>query len=78
MALTRMRDGKLETLTAEEEAAQVAEWAAFTPPPPVDPGDVDQLQKQLKALALCVAQIGGLTIPQMKTLFRQKMNSLQD
>lgn len=76
MALTRVRNGKVETLTLDEEAAQLAEWAAFTPPPPVDAGEVDQLPKQLKALALCIAQVGGLTVPQIKALFRQKLSGL--
>jgi hypothetical protein len=76
MALTRMRDGRAVPLSPEEEAEVLAEWAAFVPQPPIDLGDVDQLEKTIKALALCIAQIGGLTVPQMKTLFRQKFNSL--
>jgi hypothetical protein len=76
MALTRMRDGEVVPLSAEEEAAVRAEWAAQVPTPPVDPGEVDHLPKQLKALALCIAQVGGLTVPQMRALFRQKLNSL--
>jgi hypothetical protein len=71
-----MRDGQVVTLSPEEEAAVLAEWEAFVPRPPIDLGDADQLEKTLKALALCIAQVGGLTIPQMKTMFRQKFNSL--
>ena len=46
------------------------------PPPPVDASDLANLQKEVKALALCVAQVGGLTVAQMKTLFKQKWDSL--
>jgi hypothetical protein len=42
----------------------------------VDQSDIDNLEKGLKALALCVAQIGGLTVPQLKTLFKVKWDSL--
>lgn len=54
------------------------EIVAFrTLPAPVDLSDIDNAQdKALKALALCVAQIGGLTVPQMKALFRQKWDLL--
>ena len=45
------------------------------PPPPVDASDLANLQKEVKALALCVAQVGGLTVAQMKTLFKQKWDS---
>jgi hypothetical protein len=44
--------------------------------PAPDPSDVDSLEKALKALALCVAQVGGLTPAQMKTLFKQKWDQL--
>jgi len=76
MALTRMVNGVVVTLTAQEETHLLAEWAAFVPPVPVDRSDINQLQKEIKALALCVAQIGGLTVPQLKTLFKQKWDSL--
>lgn len=53
------------------------EVAAFrVPPPPIDLSDLDNIEKALKALALCVAQIGGLTVPQMKVLFKQKWELL--
>jgi len=76
MALTRMVNGVVVTLTAQEETDLLAEWAAFVLPVPVDRSDINQLQKEIKALALCVAQIGGLTVPQLKTLFKQKWDSL--
>ena len=54
-----------------------ADVIAFTlPPPPRDRSNVDNLEKTLKALALCVAQVGGLTVPQMKALFKQKWDAL--
>jgi len=45
-------------------------------PPPIDLSSVDNIEKGMKALALCVAQVGGLTVPQLKTLFKQKWDSL--
>jgi hypothetical protein len=50
--------------------------AFLTPKPSIDFSDVNNIEKGLKALALCVAQIGGLTVPQLKTLFKQKWDSL--
>lgn len=61
----------------EELPDDHADVLAFrAPKPPIDLSDTDNLEKGLKALALCVAQVGGLTVPQLKTLFRQKWNSL--
>ena len=76
MALTRMVNGLSVPLTAQEETDLLAEWATFVPPVPVDRSDINQIQKEIKALALCVAQVGGLTVAQMKTLFKQKWDSL--
>lgn len=50
--------------------------AAPPPPPPVDRSDMDNLSKTDKTLALCIAQVGGLTVAQMKMLFKQKWDSL--
>jgi len=50
--------------------------AFLAPKPPIDFSDVNNIEKGLKALALCVAQIGGLTVPQLKTLFKQKWDGL--
>lgn len=47
---------------------------AFAPAP--TPGDLDRFEKAFKALALCVAQVGGLTVAQMKALFKSKWDSL--
>lgn len=46
------------------------------PPAPIDLSDLNNIEKGLKALALCVAQVGGLTTPQMRTLFKQKWDAL--
>lgn len=46
------------------------------PPPPVDASDLENLQKEIKALALSVADVGGLTAAQMKALFKQKWDNL--
>jgi hypothetical protein len=45
-------------------------------PAPIDQSDLDNLQKQMKALALCIAQVGGLTVPQIKAMFKAKMDLL--
>ena len=45
-------------------------------PTPIDLSDVDNLEKSIKTLALCIAQVGGLTVPQMKALFKNKWDSL--
>jgi hypothetical protein len=46
------------------------------PPPSLDISDIDNLDRVLKALGLCVAQVGGLTVPQMKALFKSKYDQL--
>lgn len=45
-------------------------------PAPIDQGDLDQLQKQMKALALVMAQWNGKTVPQLKAAFRAAMDAL--
>jgi len=46
------------------------------PPPPVDQSNSDNLTKPDKAILLCVAQVGGLTNAQIKTMFKTKYDSL--
>lgn len=43
---------------------------------PIDFSNIDNLDRALKALGLCIAQVGGLTVPQMKALFKQKWDAL--
>jgi hypothetical protein len=50
--------------------------SADPPPTPIDLSDVDNLEKAIKALALCIAQVGGLTVPQIKQMFKQKWDAL--
>jgi hypothetical protein len=50
--------------------------AFLTTRPPIDLSDLDNLDKALKALGLCIAQVGGLTAPQMRTLFKSKWDLL--
>lgn len=45
-------------------------------PTPIDFSNVDNIEKGLKALALCIAQVGGLSVPQMKVMFKAKWDSL--
>lgn len=61
----------------EEVPDDHADLVAFlAPKPPLDRSDINNLEKSLKALALCVAQVGGLTVPQMKAIFKQKWDAL--
>ncbi len=56
---------------------QAPEALAFNAPRvPLDRSNIDMIQRELKALALCVAQVGGLTVPQMKALYRAKWESM--
>ena len=51
----------------------------FRAPPtaaPPDYSDIDKLEKQTKAMGLSVAELSGITVKQMKTLFESKYNSL--
>lgn len=50
--------------------------AFLVPPPRPDLSNVDSLDRSVRVLALCIAQVGGLTGPQMKALFRQKWDAL--
>jgi len=45
-------------------------------PVPIDWSDLNNIEKGLKALALCVAQGDGLTHAQMNARFKQKWDSL--
>ena len=74
--MTKMVDGEVVELTPDEVTARQAEEAAWVPPLPVDQADLDLINKHLRALALCIAQVGGLTPLQMKVMFRQKMGLL--
>jgi hypothetical protein len=66
-----------QTPGQEELPDDDPEVIAFRVPiPPIDRSDINNLEKGMKALALCVAQVGGLTVPQMKTLFKAKWDSL--
>lgn len=61
----------------EEVADAHPELVAFlAPKPPIDFSDLDNIGKGMKALALCIADLNGLTAAQMRTLFKQKWNTL--
>ena len=49
---------------------------ADPPPTPLDYSNSDNLDRTLKALALCIAQVGGLTAAQMRAMFKQKFDQL--
>jgi hypothetical protein len=50
--------------------------SADPPPVPIDRSDLNMVQKEIKALALCVAQGDGITPAQMQVRFKQKWDSL--
>ncbi len=61
----------------EELADGHPEVVAFlAPKPPIDQSDLDAMGKRDKAILLCVAQVGGLTVEQIKAMFKQKFDSL--
>jgi hypothetical protein len=61
----------------EEVAEDHPDLVAFrTPKPPIDFSNVDNVERGLRALALCFAEVGGLTGPAMKALFKQKWDQL--
>lgn len=61
----------------EELPDDHAEVVAFrAPKPPIDLSDLNNIEKGLKALALCVAQLNGITDQQLRTLFKQKWGTL--
>ena len=72
----RQRDDAFHPRQEEVSDTHPDVVAFHTPKPPIDFSDMNNLEKGLKALALCVAQVGGLTVPQMKTVFKAKWDSL--
>lgn len=46
------------------------------PKPPIDFSDLNHIEKGIRALALCIADLHGLTPAQMRTLFKQKWGTL--
>jgi hypothetical protein len=70
--------------TANTDWRKYQEWLtegntptpADPPPPPIDLSDTDNLEKSLKALALCIAQVGGLTPAQIRAMFKAKWDAL--
>lgn len=45
-------------------------------PTPIDQSDVDNIEKQIKALALVTAQWNGKTVAQLKTAFKTAFDNL--
>jgi len=83
--IRRLADGAcIPDAAGNSDWQQYQKWLAAgnTPQPadpepaPVDQSDIDHLNKQMKAVLLCVAQVGGLTVPQIRAMFKAKMDSL--
>jgi hypothetical protein len=61
----------------EDVADNHPELIEFLAPKPLpDLSDPANQQKAILALALCIAQVGGLTVPQIKAMFKNKWDSL--
>ncbi len=84
MFIARKQDGTIygawscRQWEAQEELAEDhPDLVAFLAPrPPLDESDLDNIAKRDKAILLCVAQVGGLTVAQMRAMFKQKFDSL--
>ncbi len=74
--LTWTAQFKPQATQGQKDAAQAVIDAFVWGESPPDLSDMDNLEKEFKAMALCVAQVGGLTVPQMKELFKSKWDSL--
>lgn len=67
----RQHDGQ------EELADDHPEVVAFLAPrSPIDQADIDNLEKNLKALAMTFAQITNTPLATVRTIFRQKRDAL--
>jgi hypothetical protein len=73
-------DYKPEATTAQRTAAAQAVASfnidAALNPPPIDYSSSDNLERSLKAVLLCVAQVGGLSVNQIRTMFKNKYDQL--
>jgi hypothetical protein len=63
-----------EVVTPVEYRSRVA--AQEPAKPAVDHADSNNLNKTLKAVLMCVAQVGGLNNAQIRTMFKNKYESL--
>lgn len=81
----RRRDGaSIPQDTSNRDWREYQEWLADghvpdpadPPPAPVDRSDSDTLDKPARAVLLCLAEVGGLTGPQAKALFKRKWDAL--
>ncbi len=66
----------LEWLDGLPQPSQAEIDAACVDPVPIDLSDVNNLSRSVKALALTFAQITGTPVAQVRTIFKQKWDSL--
>lgn len=84
MFIARREDGSVygcwtvrQWVDQEEVADDHPDVLAFRAPmAPIDLSDLNNIEKGLKVLALCVAQLNGITEQQLRTLFKQKWGTL--
>lgn len=69
-------DGRQESCLAEALENGVIPDDPDPEPTPPDFSDPDNHAKAIKALALCVAEAAGWTIPQLKAKFKNKWDAL--
>lgn len=50
--------------------------AFLAPRAPIDQSDLNNIEKRDKAILLCIAQVGGLTVAQIRAMFKAKYDSL--
>lgn len=67
-------DLREEDITYEQYKARMA--VQEPKPGPVDYSDSANIDRTLKAVLLCVAQVGNLTANQIRTMFKNKYDSL--
>jgi hypothetical protein len=83
--IQRIADGaNIPTVVSNRDYVAYLAWVAAgnTPlpaapaPAPIDYSNSDNIDRTLKAILLCVAQVGGLTPAQIRAMFKNKFDQL--